>query len=67
MTNRLHDCETKIRLTERDDELLKQLSWRTDTPAAVLARRFLLQAMYFEASKLGIVNHREHAPRSSAE
>ena len=37
-----HDCETKIRLTEADHDLLLALARKQDIPPAVLARALIL-------------------------
>lgn len=42
----MHNCEIKIRLTEQDDEFLRQLAQRNDIAPAALARSLLRRAMY---------------------
>lgn len=45
MKNDLHIVEVKVRLTERQAELLEALSRYHDTPRAVIARDFIQQAL----------------------
>lgn len=42
----MHICEIKIRLTEQDDDFLRQLAQRNDIAPAVLARSLLRRALY---------------------
>jgi hypothetical protein len=44
-----HVDEIKVRLTEKDAELLRVLAWRKDVPVAVLARSLIVA----ELSRMG--------------
>lgn len=42
----MHHCEIKLRLTDEDDEFLRQLAKRNDIAKAVMGRILLRRAMY---------------------